>query len=122
KTFNDFCEISRNCASVRFPAPGTSRSITNFGMKIHLLARMLACPQNAFKTTRSLLPSFVKKSLTNKPPNTSHAQNSISRPSNDQYLADHFVSTTHNRPPAISRAVEIHIRKANVEDLKHLLH
>ena len=34
KTPTDFCDISRNCASVKFAAPGTSRSITNFGMEL----------------------------------------------------------------------------------------
>ena len=31
-TSTDFCDIACNSASVRFPAPGISRSITNFGM------------------------------------------------------------------------------------------
>jgi hypothetical protein len=33
----DFWEISRNWASDRFPAPGTSRSMTNFGMGVPLM-------------------------------------------------------------------------------------
>jgi hypothetical protein len=43
KTATDFCDISRNWASVKLPAPGTSRSITNFGKGVPLFARMLAC-------------------------------------------------------------------------------
>jgi GNAT superfamily N-acetyltransferase len=44
------------------------------------------------------------------------------RPSAGQYVADHFVSTIRNEPWTISGAMEIHIRKAGIEDLKHILH
>ncbi len=37
-------------------------------------------------------------------------------------MADHFVPTTYNEPSTISEAMEIHIRMAGVEDLKHILH
>jgi len=37
-------------------------------------------------------------------------------------MAHHFVPTTRNRPSTIWEAMEIHIRKAGVEDLKHILH
>src|SRR6266568_1097402 len=37
-------------------------------------------------------------------------------------MADHFVPTTYNEPSTISEAMEIHIREAAVEDLKHILH
>jgi GNAT superfamily N-acetyltransferase len=35
---------------------------------------------------------------------------------------DHFVSTNRNKPPPILEDMRIHIRRADVEDLKHLLH
>ncbi len=37
-------------------------------------------------------------------------------------MVDHFVPTIRNKPSTISEAMEIHIRKAGVEDLKHILH
>lgn len=37
-------------------------------------------------------------------------------------MVDHFVPTIRNKPPTISEAMEIHIRRASVEDLKHILH
>jgi|SRR5438093_13513086 len=36
-------------------------------------------------------------------------------------MADHFVPTTYNEPSTVSEAMEIHIRMAGVEDLKHIL-
>jgi GNAT superfamily N-acetyltransferase len=36
--------------------------------------------------------------------------------------ADHFVSTTHHKPPTTSEAMDINIREANVGDLKHIVH
>jgi GNAT superfamily N-acetyltransferase len=41
---------------------------------------------------------------------------------NNHAVADHFVTTTHSEPPTISGAMEIYIREAGIEDLKHLLH
>jgi GNAT superfamily N-acetyltransferase len=46
----------------------------------------------------------------------------ISRPSHEHLMVDHFVPTTRNEPSTISEAMEIHIRKAGVEDLKHILY
>lgn len=37
-------------------------------------------------------------------------------------LADHFVSSTQHDPPRSSSTMEIKIRKAGIDDLKHLLH
>src|ERR1700737_1060800 len=37
-------------------------------------------------------------------------------------MIDHFVPTIRTKPSTISEAMEIHIRKAGVEDLKHILH
>jgi GNAT superfamily N-acetyltransferase len=37
-------------------------------------------------------------------------------------MVDHFVPITRNKPSAISETMEIHIRTASVEDLKHILH
>jgi GNAT superfamily N-acetyltransferase len=37
-------------------------------------------------------------------------------------MVDHFVPTTRNKPLTVSEAMEIHIREAGVEDLKHILH
>jgi GNAT superfamily N-acetyltransferase len=69
-------------------------------MNFHLLRQMLACPQSAFKTAL---------------PDTSHT-------SNNRLVTGHFVSTLRNEPPTTSVAMEIHIRNADLKDLKHLLH
>jgi GNAT superfamily N-acetyltransferase len=37
-------------------------------------------------------------------------------------MVNHFVSTTGNKPSAMSETMEIHIRTASVEDLNHILH
>ena len=46
----------------------------------------------------------------------------VSRPSHQHLMIDHFVPTTRTKASTISKAMEIHIRKAGVEDLKHILH
>lgn len=37
-------------------------------------------------------------------------------------MADHFVSSTRTRPSRISGAMEIRVREAGAEDLKHIVH
>ncbi len=46
----------------------------------------------------------------------------IRRPPNGQLMIDNLSLPLRNRQSTISEAMEIHIRKAGVEDLKHILH
>ena len=60
RTLTDFRETSRNWGWVRFPAPGISRSMTNFGMSLPRRAEMPACRWSCFKMARQELPRSLK--------------------------------------------------------------
>src|SRR6266550_5067707 len=83
KTLTDFWEISRHWASVRFPAPGTSRSITNLGMGIPLTC-----------TNASMHVEPLQDGLARKLPRSAKLPTSITIPANE---------TINGRPETITQ-------------------